>query len=138
MLEARIEEFRLERAGAGDTSYILRIQARTRLVRAVDGVVLYDQTSEYRSGPELFVDWTLHDAFESVADTGYRALADHIVQQILVATEKPLQVRADHKRLPTPSRNAAINLAASKSRVNHGPTLLASYPIANSGTFGIY
>src|SRR5262245_41712234 len=48
ILQARVDELRLERAQDNDSSYTLLIKVRTRLVQA-DGTVLYDQPATYRS-----------------------------------------------------------------------------------------
>jgi hypothetical protein len=82
VLEARIDQLRLERARSDEGSYFLRIKAHARLVRRDEGGVLYEQSVEYRSGRALFLDWTEHGAVECVADTGYRALAEYFVSQL--------------------------------------------------------
>jgi hypothetical protein len=79
ILEARIEDLRLERKGSDEGSYFLRIKARVRLVRQSDETLIYEQRVEYRSGQALFLDWTYHGSVEGVALTGYRALADYFV-----------------------------------------------------------
>jgi len=114
ILHARVEELRLERTGSGDASYALRIKVRARLVRVADGAVLYDQPAEFRSGACLFLDWTLSNAFQGVAETGYRQLADRFVDRLLATTDKPLLIGAGYKKPYTPNRKAAvtpINLA---------------------------
>lgn len=83
VLEARVEDLRLERSRSDEGSYFLLIKVRTRLVRKADHTLLYEQPVEYRSSHALFLDWTLHGAVESVAETGYRALAQYIVDRIL-------------------------------------------------------
>ena len=83
VLEARVEELRLERSGSDEASYFLRIKVRTRLVRMADGTLLFEQPVEYRSGRSLFLDWTLRGAVEGVAETGYWALAQYLVDRIL-------------------------------------------------------
>src|SRR5260221_13850209 len=83
VLEARVEELRLERSRSDEGSYFLRIKVRARLVRVADRTLLYEQPVEYRSSHSLFLDWTLHSAVEGVAESGYRALAQYIVDRIL-------------------------------------------------------
>jgi len=85
MLEARIEELRLERKGSDEGSYFLRIKARARLISKAGNGLMYEQSVEYRSGRSLFLDWTYHEALENVAQTGYRALADYFVGLIFQA-----------------------------------------------------
>jgi hypothetical protein len=138
VLEARVEELRLERTGSGDTSFQLRIKARMRLVRSADGAVLYDRPAEYRSGVCLFVDWTFHDAFQSVAETGYRQLAETCVARLLTTTDKPTVAGADHRRAPAPNRNAAVRLAVNRAPFTHPGAQFVSYPMADTGTLGIY
>jgi len=83
VLEARIEELRLERVGSTEGSYCLWITAHARLVRKLDGDLIYEQSVKFRSGRALFLDWTDAGALESVAQTGYRALADYFTSLIL-------------------------------------------------------
>lgn len=82
VLEARIEDLRLERKSADEGTYFLRIKARVRLVRKADDVLLYEQPVEYRSGQALFLDWTMYGSVQGVAETGYRALAEYYASQI--------------------------------------------------------
>jgi len=83
ILEANVEELRLERSRSDEGSYFLRIKLRARLTRQADGSIQRDQILEYRSGRGLFLDWTLAGSVEGVAETGYRALARYIVDYIL-------------------------------------------------------
>ena len=83
VLEARIEELRLERVGNTEGSYCLWITAHARLVRKLDGDLIYEQSVKFRSGRALFLDWTDAGALESVTQTGYRALADYFTSLIL-------------------------------------------------------
>jgi hypothetical protein len=138
MLEARVEELRLERAGSGDTSYRLRIKTRMRLVRTADGTVLYDQPAEYRSGTCLFVDWTLDNAFQSVADTGYRQLAEQCASLLLTTTDRPVQAGAGYRRAPAQQPDATIRLATYQPPSSRLPVRPVSYPMADTGTLGIY
>ncbi len=138
VLEARIEDLRLERTASGDTSYRLRIKCRIRLVRTADGAVLYDQPDEYRSGTCLFSDWTLHNAFESVAETGYRLLAEQCVSRLLTTTDRPVLAGAGYRKAPAPSRNAAARLVGSQPLSSGFPMRPVSYVIGGPGTLGIY
>ena len=83
VLEAQVDELRLERAGSTEGSYFLRIKTHARLLRAKDGVVCFAAQAEYRSGTALFLDWTLRGGVEGVAETGYRALARYYVETLL-------------------------------------------------------
>ena len=83
VLEARVEDLRLERSRSDEGSYFLLIKVRTRLLRRADHTLLYEQPVEYRSRHSLFLDWTLHGAVQGVAETGYRELAQYIVERIL-------------------------------------------------------
>ncbi len=88
VLEARVDDLRLERAGSSEGSYFLRIKTHARLVRVVNGSVCFEEHAEYRSGTALFLDWTLHGAIQAVAETGYRALAQHYVAQFVADSQK--------------------------------------------------
>jgi hypothetical protein len=138
MLDARVEELRLERTGSGDTSYRLRIRIRMRLVRTADGVVLADQPFEYCSGKSLFLDWTLHDAFRRVADTGYRLLAEKSVSQLLTTTDKPTLLGADQPRTPAPDRNAAVRVASRQPSLNQPFVRPVNYRMVSSSAFGVF
>jgi hypothetical protein len=138
VLEARVEELRLERTGSGDTSYRLRIKTRVRLVRTADGAVLCDQPAEYRSGTCLFSDWTLHNAFQSVADTGYRQLAEQCVNRLLTTTDRPVLAGAGYRRAPAQKPNAAVRLASSQATPSRLTLRPVSYVTADTGTLGIY
>ena len=83
ILEARVDDLRLERAGAGEGSYFLRIRTHARLVRVADGRICFEQPAEYCSATALCLDWTLNGAVEGVAETGYQALADYYVSKLL-------------------------------------------------------
>jgi hypothetical protein len=84
-LELRVDELRLERAGSSEGSYFLRIKTHARLTRVVDGAICFDRNAEYRSGTDLFLDWTMQGAVQGVAETGYRALARFYVNQLLAS-----------------------------------------------------
>jgi hypothetical protein len=85
IVETRVEELRLQRKGKRDTSYALTIKSRARVLRASDGAVLYDKPFEYESKEALFLDWTRGDGLASVAQTGFRALAEQMVESTLCA-----------------------------------------------------
>ena len=108
-----------------------------RLVRTADGAVLYDRPVEYRSGACLFVDWTLHDAFQSVAETGYRQLAEACVARLLTTAGKPTLTGAGYRKAPTPNRNAALRLAGNRAPWNLPTAQFVSYAMADTGTLGI-
>ncbi len=138
VLEARVEELRLERTGSSDTSFRLRITTRTRLVRAADRAVLCDQPDEYQSGKCLFADWTLHNAFQSVAETGYRQLAEQCVNRLLTTTDKLVFVGAGYRKAPASNKAAPVTLASRQTPFPSSAARLVSYPTADTGTLGIY
>jgi hypothetical protein len=138
VLQARIEDLRLERIGSGDTSYRLRIKCRIRLVRTADEAVLCDQPVEYCSGTCLFADWTLDDAFRRVAETGYRLLAEQCVSRLLTTTDTPILVGAGYRKAPVPTWNAAVTLAASPPASRGCYKTPVSYSLKEIGTLGVY
>lgn len=106
ILETSVEELRLERKGAGDSSFALRIKARVRMLRSSTGEVISDEAFEYQSGEDLFLDWALNNGepFQKCTDTGYRRLAAQIVARMLEVTgEAPILVGGG---VPKPSRRA--------------------------------
>ena len=138
VLEARVEELRLERTGSGDTSYRLLIRTRTRVLRTSDGAVLYDQPAECRSGECLFLDWTGRDGFKSVAETGYRLLAEQCVSRLLTTTDRPVLAGAGYRKSPAPSWNSAVRLAGSQPLSSCLYKRPVSYAVPDFGTLGIY
>jgi hypothetical protein len=89
ILEACVDDLRLERAGSGEDSYFLRIKTHLRLVRLADGAVCFEQRAEYHSDKALFLDWTMNGAIQGVAETGYQALARYYIDQLLKVKSKP-------------------------------------------------
>jgi hypothetical protein len=95
ILETRVEELRLERKGAGDSTFALRIKARVRMLRSSTGEVISDEAFEYQSGEDLFLDWALNNGepFQKCTDYGYGRLAEQIVERMFEATgEAPILV----------------------------------------------
>jgi hypothetical protein len=88
ILDAQVDDVRLDRAGSGEGSYFLRIKTHARVVRVVDGAICWEQSAEYHSGKGLFVDWTQPGAIQAVAETGYRALACHYVDQLVASSSR--------------------------------------------------
>lgn len=83
-VETTVESLRLERSGAAADSRVLLMKARARVVNAATGAVVFDQPYEFRSEKALFIDWARPGGFESVAQTGYRELAERITRDIFV------------------------------------------------------
>jgi len=106
ILETHVQELRLERKGAGDSSFALRIKARVRMLRSSTGEVISDEVFEYQSGEDLFLDWALNqgEPFQKCTDTGYRWLADQIIGRLFEAAgETPVLVGVG---APKPSAHA--------------------------------
>jgi hypothetical protein len=137
VMQSRVEELRLEKCGSGDACR-LRITTRTRMVRTSDGAVLYDQPAAYQSGSALFLDWTLRDGFQSVAETGFRELAEHIVGQTLSTSDTPLLIGPAYKKASAQKQEAHGRLAGSPGPLGNPAVQLVSYPGDYSGTFQIY
>jgi len=124
ILETITEELRLERTGSVDDSFALRIKTRVRLLSSEDGALLYEQPFEFRSGTDLFIDWTRCDALRSVADTGYRELAGHIVNQLFsTAPEGPILVGAGYKNHPPRASDSQVLVAAHHYEAGPRPTI---------------
>ncbi len=140
VLETTVEELRLERTASSDASFALLIKTRARLLRTSDGAVLYDQPFEYRSGTALFHEWTLNQAFRNVADTGYRKLAEQMVEQLLLpASDGPVLIGAGFKKSPARAPDTQTMFASAKSLPPERPlTQFANYPVASPGAIGIY
>ena len=138
VLDARVEELRLERTGSSDTSYALRIKIQTRLMRVADGSVLCAQPVEYRSGKCLFLDWTLKDAFQSVADTGYQELANHIVGQLLTTDSRPVLAGAGYGKASAQNRAGMVRFTGSKTPLNCPTAQFVSYAMADTETLEIH
>jgi hypothetical protein len=97
VLEARVDELRLERAGSSEGSFFLLIKTHVRLVRKATGAVCFQRDAEYRSGMDLFLNWTLEGAIQSVAQTGYEALAQYYVEQLLPGAGGPTNGTNPHE-----------------------------------------
>jgi len=83
VLQSTVDELSLERANSREASFFLRIKTHVRLVGTTDPVVVYyEGDAEYHSDQALFLDWTLNDAVQSVAETGYQALARYYISQL--------------------------------------------------------
>ncbi|MGA2866288.1 MAG: hypothetical protein ABSF95_17580 [Verrucomicrobiota bacterium] len=138
VLETQVQQLRLERTGKGDSSYALIIKAKARLLRASDGAVLYERPVEYRSGTCLFLDWTLSDSFQRVAETGYREMAERLVDRLFVATpEGPLLAGAGYRKSPGHQNNDGVELAANRGSVRQPAAQFVNYPAANTGSISI-
>ncbi len=139
LLETRVEELRLERVGTKDTSFVLRIKARVRVHRAADGQVLYDLPLEYRSGPALFLDWTCPEAFQGVAETGYRELGRSMAERLLsAAAEGPVLVGAGYNRAPGRGPVARPLLAANRSPLQSNLPVGLVYASQRSSAVGVF
>jgi len=141
-LETRVEELRLKRTGARDSSFALWIKARVRMSRSSTGEVIRDETYEYQSGEDLFLDWALNNGtpFKDCTDYGYRRLADQIVERILEATgEAPILVGqgAPKRSVHTP-RPQAMPIAYRPAPTLGPQVQFVSQPIAGPGTIYVY
>jgi hypothetical protein len=132
VIEARLEELRLERTGSKDSSYALRLKARARLVRQADGIVLSERRYEYMSGKAMFIDWTRQGSLEGVAQTGYRRVADEMAGELLaLVTEPPVLMGAGYRVSPATRLGPRTTLAPHAAPL-HGAGLqpVAYYPPA--------
>jgi hypothetical protein len=109
ILEVRVEDLRLERAGSSEASYLLHIKTHARLLRVADGTICFEQHAEYRSGTSLFLDWTLQGAIQGVAETGYKALARYYVDQLLARSETK-SIGHFSPRQPAPNPNPIVEV----------------------------
>jgi hypothetical protein len=145
VVEASLEELRLERTGAGDSSYAMRIKARARLVRQSDGVVLSDGPYEYRSGKAMFIDWSRQGGFEGVAQTGFSRLADEMASELCSRiSEPPVLSGAGYKNAPglhdgprlMLARNGAPANGSGVQWVAYHPATFAPIEIHPAGSAG--
>ncbi len=140
ILETSVAELRLEKLGAGDVSFALRIQARARLLRVSDRTVLRDTTYTYQTDPELFLDWALNrgEPFEKCTRTGYRQLASQIIADIIrLNGEAPLLVGSGWKN-PSPETRDLASLYVKQQSHPVAPIVtvqLASQHVMESGSF---
>lgn len=140
ILETSVDELRLEKLGAGDASFALRIQARARLLRASDRAVLRDTTYTYQTDQELFLDWALNrgEPFEKCTRTGYHQLASQIIADIIrLNGEAPLLVGSGWKN-PSPETRDLASLYVKQQSHPVAPIVtvqLASQHIMESGSF---
>jgi hypothetical protein len=142
ILETRVEELRLERRGAGDSSFALRIKARVRMSRSGTGEVIRDETYEYQSPEDLFLDWALNNGapFKKCTDYGYSRLADRIVERMLEATgEAPILVGAGAPKRSVHSARPQTRLAAHPPAPALRPQVqFVSQPVTRPGSLYVY
>jgi hypothetical protein len=142
ILETRVEELRLERKGAGDSSFALRIKARVRMLRSSTGEVISDETFEYQSGKDLFLDWALNNGepFQKCTDFGYRRLADQIVERMFEATgEAPILVGVGAPKPSVHTPRPQVRLAAYRPAPALPPQVqFVSQASAPPGTLYVY
>jgi hypothetical protein len=99
VLEVSVEYFRLNVTKSGGNEFILSLGASARLLRAADKRVLLQRSYHYESGPALFIDWTRYAGVDAVAQTGYRALAEQIADDIFQpASEPPILIGPEQTR----------------------------------------
>jgi hypothetical protein len=142
ILESRVEEVLLERRGSGDSSFGLRIKARVRMLRSSTGEVISDETFEYQSGQELFLDWALNNGepFQKCTDYGYRRLAEQIVERMFEAMgETPILVGVGApKRSVHTSRPQARFAAYPPPPASPPQVQFVSQTLARPGTIYVY
>ncbi len=118
ILETEVEELRLERKGRGDSSFALRITARMRMLRSGNGDVISEEAFEYQSGQALFLDWAMNEGepFQRCTETGYRRLANQIVERLIQTTgEAPIQVGVGAPKPSTRSPRPQVTLTTQRS-----------------------
>jgi hypothetical protein len=141
-LETRVEELRLKRKGARDSSFTLWIKARVRMSRSSTGEVIRDETYEYQSGEDLFLDWALNNGtpLKKCTDYGYGRLAEQIVERILEATgEAPILVGAAAPKRSVHTPRLQVMPAAYRPAPALRPQVqFVSQPVAGPGTIYVY
>ena len=142
ILETRVEELRLERKGAGDSSFALRIKARVRMLRSSTGELISDQAFEYQSGQDLFLDWALNNGepFQKCTDFGYRRLADQIVERMFEAMgEATILVGVGAAKPSVHTPRPQVRLADHRPAPALPPQVqLVSQVVASPGTLYVY
>jgi len=142
VMETEVEELRLERQGGGDSSFALRIKARVRVLRSGNGDVISDEAFEYQSGQDLFLDWAMNqgEPFQLCADTGYRRLANQIVERLIQTTgEAPIRVGVGAPKPSTRSPRPQVTLTTQLSGGASPPHFQrAAYTSIQPGTLYIY
>ena len=149
LLKVSLEKVELRRLAKSDDSFTLLVSARVRLMRAQDGNELCELTFEYKSGPGLFLDWTLHhaEAFQRVFQTASRRLAEKMVEVLfLEPLPSTANLAAHSAAAQTKKHFAAKSSPVSAIRVarRSSPIItfverpaLSSATLAGLGTIGI-
>ena len=137
LLQSRVEQVSLEQTGKGDASFALKIKTRNRLVRASDGVVLYERSMDYCSGTDLFIEWTRASAIDSVLQTGLRKIARDLASEMLSLYDTPIlagtaksSVRSQSPALLSPVKLAGVS--------GHATPGLIQVADTGSAAFGIF
>jgi len=112
------------------------------MLRSSTGEVISDESFEYQSGEDLFLDWALNKGapFKNCADYGYRRLADEIVERMLKATgEDPILVGAGAPRRSVRTQRTPARLVAYRPAPALRPQVqLVSQALASPGILYVY
>ena len=142
IMETHVEKLRLERKGAGDSRFALLIKAHVRMLRSSTGEVISDETFEYESGEDLFLDWALNHAkpFQNCTDFGYRRLADQIIERMVKTTgETPILVGAGARKPSAHNPHTPARIASRRPAAGPAPhAQFVSQAVAGPGTIYIY
>ena len=142
ILESRVEDLRLERRGSGDSSFALRIRARVRMLRSSTGEVISDETFEYQSGQELFLDWALNNGepLQKCTDYGYGRLAEQMVARMVEAAgETPILVGAGTPKRSAHTPRPLARFAAYPTSPDLRPQVeFVSQPLTRPGSLYVY
>lgn len=133
VIQAKVEEIHLRRTGKNDESFALCVKSHARVVRALDGKTVLDESFEHKSEPALFLDWSLGSALQNVAGTSYRRLAERIVDRLLAAAREETALVGAGFRTPYLPPAPVGHLAAVAA--GHSP---GTYRTAAGATFGVY
>lgn len=88
-LAIAVRHFELNAAKSGGSQYVLSIGVHMQLVRTSDRKTLLERSYQFASGPGLFADWTRQGGMESVANTGFRVLAEEIAGDVFEPATQP-------------------------------------------------
>jgi hypothetical protein len=136
VLETRVAQLQLKRSGNSDWSYQLNIKARARLLNAANDQILAERPYEYTSNPDMFIDWAREGGLESVAKTGFRAIAEKIAQDFFSPErEAPIFLGAGYKTVPPP---VARPVQVARRTASGTPKLqFVDYHVTENGPFEI-
>src|SRR5262249_25026862 len=128
---------RLTHLRNNDHTFQLKITASARLRNAANEAILAERPYQYVSDRALFVDWTREGGLESVAQTGFREIAQEVARDFFSPTlEAPIFLGAAYKSFAPPiARPVLISRVGAPGKTS---VQFVDYRVAQPDPFEIF